>query len=63
MQPVEARPRLTDPEPRRYADARAFFEAVRDASREAARIQGRASAMSLGEVLRGAGGFGSTGVE
>lgn len=57
MQPVEARPRLTDPEPRRYADARAFFEAVRDASREAARIQGRASAMSLGEGLRGAGGF------
>ena len=57
MQPVIPKPRVADPEPRTYADARAFFEAVRDASREAARIQGRASAMQAGEGLRGGGGF------
>lgn len=59
MQPVEVRPkpRLVDPEPRQYADARAFFAAVRDASREAAHIQRAAGCMAEAEGLRGAGGF------
>lgn len=48
---------MADPEPRTYADARAFFETVRDASREAARIQRTAGRMVEGEGLRGAGGF------
>lgn len=48
---------MADPEPRHYADARAFFEAVRDASAEAARIQRTAGRMAEGEGLRGGGGF------
>lgn len=57
MQPVTPRPRATDAEPRRYADAREFFAAVRDASREAGRIQTTARRMQDSEGLRGSGGF------
>lgn len=57
MQPVTPRPRATDAEPGRYADAREFFAAVRDASREAARIQSTAHRMQDSEGLRGSGGF------
>nr|DAM36520.1 MAG TPA: Protein of unknown function (DUF1492) [Caudoviricetes sp.] len=57
MQPVTPRPRATDAEPRRYVDAREFFAAVRDASREAGRIQSTARRMQDSEGLRGSGGF------
>lgn len=57
MQPVTPRPRATDAEPGRYADAREFFAAVRDAAREAGRIQSTARRMQDSEGLRGSGGF------
>ena len=57
MQPVTPRPRATDAEPGRYADAREFFAAVRDAAREAGRIQSTARRMQGSEGLRGSGGF------
>lgn len=43
--------------PSDYADAREFFAAVRDASREAGRIQSTAHRMQDSEGLRGSGGF------